>query len=219
MAVACVSLFVALSGAGTAAVVTLKRNQVKSIHIANGQVKRPDIAPNAVSSAKVADGSLLLTDFAAGQLRAGPQGTTGLPGPPAPVIAAASLGDTPPPLSGTVLAATSVETVDPANLFVTAQLGSFPGGTGAFVQCSAVGPCTMTLGVYVVGAPVPGAGLTVHAAANQTRNVKSAVAAGIAPDVPPGLHSVQFVLATSGSVQATGHSALGQVQAIATDPS
>lgn len=79
MVVACISLFVALSGAGTAAVVTLKKNSVLSKHIKNGQVKTSDLAANAVNSAKVSDGSLLAHDFAAGQLPAGPPGPQGEP--------------------------------------------------------------------------------------------------------------------------------------------
>lgn len=70
MIVACISLFVGLSGVGTAAVV-LAKNSVLSKHIRNGQVKRADLGANAVSSAKVGDGSLLAQDFATGQLPAG----------------------------------------------------------------------------------------------------------------------------------------------------
>ena len=77
MVVACLALFVALSGVGTAAVVVLKKNQVKSIHIGQGQVKRSDLGANAVNSAKVLDGSLLALDFALGQLPSGPRGLQG----------------------------------------------------------------------------------------------------------------------------------------------
>jgi hypothetical protein len=76
MAVACISLFIGLSGVGTAAVV-LAKNSVLSKHIRNGQVKTPDLGANAVNSTKVGDGSLLAQDFAAGQLPAGPQGPQG----------------------------------------------------------------------------------------------------------------------------------------------
>lgn len=76
-----VAVFIALSGSAYAAV-TLERNQVKSKHIGPGQVREPDLAANSVTSAKVADGSLLESDFGAGQLPQGPQGERGLPGPP-----------------------------------------------------------------------------------------------------------------------------------------
>lgn len=90
MIVACISLFIGLSGVSTAAVVVLKKNSVLSKHIKNGQVKKADVAANAIDSSKVSDGSLLPADFAPGQLTAGPQGPqgpkgdkgdTGAPGP------------------------------------------------------------------------------------------------------------------------------------------
>ena len=61
------ALFVALSGTAYAAV-ELGKNDVRSRHIKNGQVKVKDLASDAVTSPKVADGSLLGKDFAAGQL-------------------------------------------------------------------------------------------------------------------------------------------------------
>ena len=69
------ALFLALSGTAYAA--TLPRNSVGT-----AQLKR-----NAVTSAKVRDGSLLRRDFRAGQLPqgpAGPQGLTGATGPTGP---------------------------------------------------------------------------------------------------------------------------------------
>jgi hypothetical protein len=71
MIVACVSLFVALSGVGTAAVVVLKKNSVLSKHIKNEQVRSEDVK----------NLSLLSKDFAPGQLPAGPQGPQGALGP------------------------------------------------------------------------------------------------------------------------------------------
>ena len=63
-------LFILLGGSAYAAV-ALKRNSVKGKHIAK----------NAVTSKKVKNASLLSTDFAAGQLPAGPAGPTGAVGP------------------------------------------------------------------------------------------------------------------------------------------
>jgi hypothetical protein len=74
--VSTVCLFVVLSGSAYAAV-TLSKNSVRSRHIKNGQVKRADIADFAVTSAKVADSSLLAQDFKTGQLPAGPKGDPG----------------------------------------------------------------------------------------------------------------------------------------------
>src|SRR5215207_8231440 len=80
MLVALVALLVALGGSSYAAV-TLSKNSVTSKHIKNGQVKRPDIAKNAVNSRKVANFSLLAKDFKPGQLPAGPKGDIGPQGP------------------------------------------------------------------------------------------------------------------------------------------
>jgi hypothetical protein len=74
--VATLALFIALGGSSYAAI-KLAKNSVRSSHIKNAQVKRADLARNAVNSTKVADGSLLGEDFRAGQLPAGPQGPAG----------------------------------------------------------------------------------------------------------------------------------------------
>jgi len=65
--VSTLALFVALGGTAYAAV-ELQRDDVRSKHIKNGQVKGEDLADNSVTSPKVANGSLLQEDFAAGQL-------------------------------------------------------------------------------------------------------------------------------------------------------
>ena len=70
------ALFVALGGTAYAAI-ELEKDDVTSKHIKNAGVKGKDIADNAVTSPKVANGSLLGEDFAAGQL---PQGERGLQG-------------------------------------------------------------------------------------------------------------------------------------------
>jgi hypothetical protein len=78
--VSTLALFLALGGASYAAV-QLSRNNVRSVHIAPAQVKKSDLAPNAVNSAKVRDGKLRAQDFRPGELPAGPQGTQGPQGP------------------------------------------------------------------------------------------------------------------------------------------
>jgi hypothetical protein len=70
---ATIAVFVALGGSSYAAV-TLKKNSVKSRHIAT----------NAVSSSKIKDRSLLARDFKPGQLPAGTAGATGPQGPQGP---------------------------------------------------------------------------------------------------------------------------------------
>jgi hypothetical protein len=78
------AVFIALGGSSYAAVV-LSKDSVRSRHIADGQVKRADLARNAVTSRAVKDGALLARDFRAGQLpagAAGPQGPQGAKGDP-----------------------------------------------------------------------------------------------------------------------------------------
>jgi len=65
--VACLALFISLTGAGVAVVSALPRNSVGT-----AQLKA-----NAVNSSKVKDGSLGAVDFASGQLPAGPTGPKG----------------------------------------------------------------------------------------------------------------------------------------------
>jgi hypothetical protein len=80
---ATLAVFVALGGSSYAAV-TLSQNSVKSRHIGKGQVRKSDIARNAVTSSQIRDGSLLAQDFKAGQLGTGASGTTGPTGPAGP---------------------------------------------------------------------------------------------------------------------------------------
>ena len=68
------SLFIVLAGGTAWAATELDKNEVKSKHIGKGQVKKQDLADDAVTSEKVQAGTLLGTDFAAGQL---PQGSAG----------------------------------------------------------------------------------------------------------------------------------------------
>jgi hypothetical protein len=69
-----IALLVALTGTSVAAVNALPRNSVGT-----AQLK-----PNAVTSAKVKNGSLLRVDFRRGQIPAGPTGARGPQGPPGP---------------------------------------------------------------------------------------------------------------------------------------
>jgi hypothetical protein len=71
------ALFVALGGSAYA----LKKNSVASKQLKDNGVKNVDLANDAVTSQKVADGSLLADDFGAGQLPQGPQGSQGPQGP------------------------------------------------------------------------------------------------------------------------------------------
>lgn len=71
-AVGYLALGVALGGVSYA--VTVPRNSVGSPQIRNGQVKRGDLGANAVTRAKVRNGSLRSADFRTGDLPVGPAG-------------------------------------------------------------------------------------------------------------------------------------------------
>ena len=81
MVVACCALLVALSGTGMAAATQHARNSVGTPQLKDSAVSNPKIKNNAVNSAKVAARSLLRSDFAPGQLPAGPVGPQGPAGP------------------------------------------------------------------------------------------------------------------------------------------
>jgi hypothetical protein len=74
-----IAIFIALGGSAYAA--GLAKNSVKSRQIKAGAVRNSDLADSAVTSPKVADGSLLAQDFASGQVPQGAIGPTGPTGP------------------------------------------------------------------------------------------------------------------------------------------
>ena len=140
---ATLAVFIALAGTSVAAV-TLRRNSVRSKHIAKGQVKRSDIGRNAVNSAKVANNSLRLIDFRAGQVPTGPPGAPGAPGSPA-----ASM------LMGTVPQAVNSENTNSTFAFPPVGIGEAAGG--AMLSTNQ----TVVLRDLAVSVPTaPGAGAT-----------------------------------------------------------
>jgi hypothetical protein len=148
MLVALIAVFVALGGTSYSAF-TLSQNSVKSGHIVNGQVKRPDIATGAVTSRKVKDFSLLAKDFEPGQLPAAPPGPAGPAGPSGPrgpsdayTISAAPFS---PPDDVSLPSATANLRL-PAGvyaLFARARAENLGTETGRF-------PCSMTGGIPAV---------------------------------------------------------------------
>lgn len=78
---ATLALFIALGGASWAAI-KLPAKSVGTKQIRKGAVTRPKLAKNAVTSGSVADGTLLVRDFAPGQLFPGTKGDTGGKGDP-----------------------------------------------------------------------------------------------------------------------------------------
>jgi hypothetical protein len=82
--IACVALAIALGGTGYATVLQVPRNSVGPAQLKSSAVTSRKLAPNAVTSAKVKNRSLLRADFAIGQLPAGPTGPQGPAGPAGP---------------------------------------------------------------------------------------------------------------------------------------
>ena len=87
-----IALGVALSGTSYATVLNVPRNSVGTPQLRNSAVTARKLAPNAVTTAKVRNRSLLRADFAAGQLPAGPTGPQGPAGPAGPAGAAGAPG-------------------------------------------------------------------------------------------------------------------------------
>jgi hypothetical protein len=92
MVVACFALVISLSGTGVAAVSQLGRNSVGTPQLKDGAVTNTKVRNNAINSAKVAARSLLRSDFAPGQLPAGPIGPQGPAGPQGATGAAGPAG-------------------------------------------------------------------------------------------------------------------------------
>ena len=110
MVVACLALLVALGGTSVAAATQLAKNSVGTAQLKNGAVSNPKIKNNAINSAKVASKSLLRSDFAPGQLPAGPTGPQGPAGATGPAGAAGAAG--PAGVIGAITVRTSSILVD-----------------------------------------------------------------------------------------------------------
>jgi hypothetical protein len=82
MVVACLALFVALAGTSYATVLNVPRNSVGTPNLKRNAVTARKLAPNAVRTAHVLDGTLLAADFKAGQIPQGAKGDKGDPGAP-----------------------------------------------------------------------------------------------------------------------------------------
>jgi hypothetical protein len=134
-----IALFVALAGVPTAWAVAT--NSVGSKQLKPKAVKTSDIADSAVTSPKVADGSLLAHDFASGQLPAGaqgPQGAQGVPGTPGTPFRAMALvaGDATTPAFLTEVPEVGFESVtrDEAGVFcITPSAGIDPASDPPFI--------------------------------------------------------------------------------------
>jgi hypothetical protein len=77
LVVACIALGVALGGTSYATVMNVPKSSVGTPQLKRNAVKAAKIAPNAVRTGHVLDGSLLAADFKAGQIPQGPKGDKG----------------------------------------------------------------------------------------------------------------------------------------------
>jgi hypothetical protein len=84
LVISSVALALALGGTSYAAVLALPRNSVGPAQLKTAAVTNRKIAANAVTSAKVLNGSLVKGDFRANSIPAGPAGPTGPAGPVGP---------------------------------------------------------------------------------------------------------------------------------------
>ncbi len=104
LVISCVALAIALGGTSYATVLQVPRNSVGPAQLKTAAVTNKKIAANAVTSAKVLNGSLVRADFRASSLPTGPAGPLGPAGPAGP-----------PGLSGVE----RVETTSPSNSTTT----------------------------------------------------------------------------------------------------
>ena len=122
MIVACLALLVSLGGTSIAAVSQLAPNSVGTAQLKNGAVTNAKVKNNAIDSAKVRNRSLLRSDFALGQLPAGPPGPPGPPGSPGATGSAGPAG--PSGVIGPVTVRTASVTIPDA----IAQNGAYTTG-------------------------------------------------------------------------------------------
>jgi hypothetical protein len=81
LVISCLALALVLGGTSYGAALALPKNSVGPAQLKTSAVTTKKLAPNAVTTAKVLNGSLLKSDFKAGQLPAGPTGPAGPAGP------------------------------------------------------------------------------------------------------------------------------------------
>ena len=180
LVVAGIALLVALGGTGYATVLQVPRGSVGPLQLKRNAVTSSKLAPNAVQTAHVRQGTLLATDFRAGQLPSGPRGEKGETGergpagPPGPTWGAAvgsSTGGTYTPFGE------PYSIILPTNVGRRGQELRFLvfGRATARLVCSTAGPCGRSLVLLVNDAVVPTTGLSFTAGAGETRSEHGAV--------------------------------------------
>jgi hypothetical protein len=176
-----------------------------STAVAAGRTLEPR---NSVGTRQVVDRSLLAKDFKRGQLRRGPRGLRGPTGPAGPRgsqgaagasarVALVSHGATDPASSSfvsTVYSMVTLTTQRAGPVLVEARLKILHADCGGGVACA------LTVGVYIDGQAVAGTGTEFASASTCPCKVDSGnvAAAGVAPSVAAGTHTIVFESRPSG---------------------
>jgi hypothetical protein len=196
LVVACVALLVALGGTGYATGLTVPRNSVGAPHLKRNAVTSAKLAPNAVQTAHVRDGTLLAEDFKPGQLPRGPKGDKGDKGdrgdtgPPGPtwgdVKGFGTSGGTWTPIGQAVTLPTDVGRRGNELTFLVF------GRLSVDLRCATTGSCGMSYVLLVNDAIVPTTAISFAAPAGQTTRNQHGSVFGIVtlrstgPAVTPG---------------------------------
>jgi hypothetical protein len=170
-AMSTIALFLAMGGGAYA--VTVPKNSVGPKQLKSG----------AVSSAKVKNGSLLMSDFKSGQLALG---------------AAARADDVDPPAKyGAIVASTSLRTRIKGRVFVIGALRD------PFLTCGG-GACSSQWGVYVDDKPVQNTGITLSAEPDASDGRVYHTLFGVTGTLKPGLHRIRIARTDSPNITAVG---------------
>jgi hypothetical protein len=181
-AMSTIAVFVALGGGAYA--VSVPRNSVGPKQLKRG----------AVTSEKVKNRSLLVSDFKPGQLALGS-------------VARADDLDPPAKAPGATVASMSLQTRTAGRVFVLGVLRD------PFLSCGDA-PCTAQWGVYVDDKPVPDTGVTLEALAGEGDGRVYHTLYGVSPKLPAGKHQVRIARTDSGGIATVGQigSQLGALQ-------
>ena len=206
--VAYLALFVALGGTSYAAIRITSKNVPKDAltgadikDLTGADVRNNSLTGADVTSLKTGDivnGSLLSEDFAPGQLAKGEKGD---PGPPGPTAGAAS-GDyeTPPANPQAVLEQAEINMAAPGRIFAQASVRAANWSCSFTGTPQLSGNCTMTIGLYVDGQPVPHSSQAFGNSAAANQNFVSNIQMsdrdwslfGVSEPVSAGTHMVQL---------------------------
>jgi hypothetical protein len=201
-----IALVVALGGTGYAAI-TLPADSVGARQLKDRAVTGKNIRANAVTSPKVKDFSLQARDFASGQLPAGPKGDQGVPGPAGPTAATADGNYPSPPANPTasvVLQHSEINLPTAGRIYAQASVRTAAASCTFAGGGNLSGNCTLTLGLYVDGQPIPksaaefGSSAACNGCGSFNSNIQDNTPEhfslfGVSGTLPAGTHDVRLV--------------------------